>query len=328
VRARATQTARADAPHSSLLPRSPPISKLCRVINLERFAKNDIVFKQGDYGDKFYIIVQGRVEVRICSESSASSDPRQPGHNTVAWLHRGDSFGELALIKNAPRTASIIVPSSKTEVLSIHKESFERILVGLYGASLNERALFLRRLWTFAALPTRLVQQLATFTSVAIFQTGALFDTEKDNRLYFIVEGECRLCLLDEDEETAAEPERELVGAGGVVEGDEVEVNLKGKELRNYADTGYGFYNAKTISRLGPGNFFGEGCIFPEIRRDWIVEAMSEVKLYFISRGDILNNVDRRVIDIIEKEARFKATYYDGRFDGRSESRPLTRRSR
>ena len=98
--------------------------------------------------------------------------------------------------------------------------------------------------------------------------------------------------------------------------------------MRNYADTGYGFYNAKTISRLGPGNFFGEGCIFPEIRRDWIVEAMSEVKLYFISRGDILNNVDRRVIDIIEKEARFKATYYDGRFDGRSESRPLTRRSR
>ena len=54
-----------------------------------------------------------------------------------------------------------------------------------------------------------------------------------------------------------------------------------------------GFYNAKTISRLGPGNFFGEGCIFPEIRRDWIVEAMSEVKLYFISRGDIMNNVDK-----------------------------------
>ena len=144
--------------------------ELCRVIHLERFSKNDIVFKQGDHGDKFYIIVQGRVEVRICSDTSASSDPRQPGHNTVAWLHRGDSFGELALIKNAPRTASIVVPSSKTEVLSIHKESFERILVGLYGASLNERALFLRRLWTFAALPTRLVQQLATFTSVAIFQ--------------------------------------------------------------------------------------------------------------------------------------------------------------
>ena len=174
--------------------------ELCRVIHLERFSKNDIVFKQGDPGDKFYIIVQGRVEVRICSDMSASSDPRMPGHNTVAWLHRGDSFGELALIKNAPRTASIVVPSSKTEVLSIHKESFERILVGLYGASLNERALFLRRLWTFSALPTRLVQQLATFTSVAIFQTGAIFDTEKDNRLYFVVEGECRLCLLEEED--------------------------------------------------------------------------------------------------------------------------------
>ena len=91
--------------------------------------------------------------------------------------------------------------------------------------------------------------------------------------------------------------------------------------------TDVGFYNGKTISRLGPGNFFGEGCIFPDIRRDWIVEAMSEVKLYFISRGDILNNVDSKVIDIIRREAEFKATYYDGRFEGRNERvRPSTRK--
>lgn len=55
------------------------------------------------------------------------------------------------------------------------------------------------------------------------------------------------------------------------------------------------------------------------------MEAMSEVKLYFISRGDILNNVDKRVIDIIKHEAEFKATYYDGRFDGRMVQRPSTR---
>lgn len=58
------------------------------------------------------------------------------------------------------------------------------------------------------------------------------------------------------------------------------------------------------------------------------MEAMSEVKVYFISRGDILNNVDKRVIDIIKHEAEFKATYYDGRFDGRMVQRPSTRASR
>ena len=278
--------------------------ELCRVIQLERFSKNDIVFKQGDHGDKFYVIVQGRVEVRICMDSSATSDPRQAGHNTVAWLHRGDSFGELALIKNAPRTASIVVPSSKTEVLSIHKEDFERILVGLYGASLNERALFLRRLWTFAALPTRLVQQLATFTSVAIFQvrpfhspspspppptpstcpdnlrpslllslslsaqTGALFDTEKDNRLYFIVEGECRLCLLDEEEQQEHGEQTGVVVEAQIDKNASVGVGFgEEQQQKKKPDSDVGFYNAKTISRLGPGNFFGEGCIFPEIRR-------------------------------------------------------------
>ena len=57
-----------------------------------------------------------------------------------------------------------------------------------------------------------------------------------------------------------------------------------------------------------------------------VIRTMTEVKLYFISRGDIMNNVDKRVIDIIRREAEFKATYYDGRFDGREESRPRTRK--
>ena len=39
------------------------------------------------------------------------------------------------------------------------------------------------------------------------------------------------------------------------------------QQQKKKPDSDVGFYNAKTISRLGPGNFFGEGCIFPEIRR-------------------------------------------------------------
>ena len=54
---------------------------------------------------------------------------------------------------------------------------------------------------------------LSSFFLLIVFKTGALFDTEKDNRLYFIVEGECRLCLLDEEEDAQdqAEPQGVVV---------------------------------------------------------------------------------------------------------------------
>ena len=166
------------------------------------------------------------------------------------------------------------------------------------------------------------------FASVAIFQTGTIFETDKDNRLYFVVEGECRLCLPEDDDENSSEGGAMAPLPGGGIVGTD-EGALAGRDLpgRGLGGPPSLLYNAQTITRLGPGNFFGEGCLFPDLRRDWIVEAMSEVKLYFISRGDVLNNVDRTSQDIIRREAEFKVLYYDGRCRGRL-NRPVSIHSR
>ena len=60
----------------------------------EWFSENQIIFRQGELGQKFYLIAHGNVEV--------SRD-----HTIVARLGIGDYFGEIALIKNIPRTATI-----------------------------------------------------------------------------------------------------------------------------------------------------------------------------------------------------------------------------
>ncbi|MDX1522790.1 MAG: cyclic nucleotide-binding domain-containing protein, partial [Anaerolineae bacterium] len=65
----------------------------------EAFEANQIVFKQGDRGDKSYVIVSGEVEVLI---------PDALGNEmVVSKLGRGDFFGEVALIKRVPRTATV-----------------------------------------------------------------------------------------------------------------------------------------------------------------------------------------------------------------------------
>jgi CRP-like cAMP-binding protein len=65
----------------------------------EPFDANLTIFKRGDYGEKCYIIVDGEVEVLV---------PDALGNQmAVSKLGKGDFFGEIALIKNVPRTATI-----------------------------------------------------------------------------------------------------------------------------------------------------------------------------------------------------------------------------
>jgi len=65
----------------------------------ELFPQGRLIVHQGDPGDKFYIIVRGKVEV--IRDDAAGSGRR------LAVLQDGDYFGEIALLQNTVRTASV-----------------------------------------------------------------------------------------------------------------------------------------------------------------------------------------------------------------------------
>lgn len=85
-----------------------------------KFKANDFVVNQGDQGDKFFMVEEGNlVALKVM----------KPGENAkeVYNYKEGDYFGELALLKNIPRQASI---QCKTDVnlVSLDRESFKRML--------------------------------------------------------------------------------------------------------------------------------------------------------------------------------------------------------
>jgi CRP-like cAMP-binding protein len=68
-----------------------------RILHQREYRTNEAIFNQGDVGLGMYIIVRGAVEI-ICN----------PGRHVLADLHDGDFFGELALLDEAPRSATAV----------------------------------------------------------------------------------------------------------------------------------------------------------------------------------------------------------------------------
>ncbi|KAG0674787.1 hypothetical protein C6P42_002061 [Pichia californica] len=90
-------------------------SKLADALNTENFKSGENVVTEGEAGENFYFIEDGTAEVV------------KNGHGVVTNLKKGDYFGELALLYDSPRQATVraITP---LKVVSLNKSGFQRLL--------------------------------------------------------------------------------------------------------------------------------------------------------------------------------------------------------
>lgn len=94
------------------------LEELSALFALSQFSEGQYVFHYGDPGDRFYLIARGCVQVRI---------PGEGGEVLAATLRDGDFFGELALLRDVPRAASIVAVAD-TWCLSLSRRHFLRII--------------------------------------------------------------------------------------------------------------------------------------------------------------------------------------------------------
>ena len=86
----------------------------------ERFRDGSMIFREGDKGDKLYIVLGGRVRI--------SKFIPGVGEEALTVLDRGDFFGEMALIDDKARSADAKAHESDATVLSIDRATLNEIL--------------------------------------------------------------------------------------------------------------------------------------------------------------------------------------------------------
>lgn len=95
-------------------------SNLADAMEEKRFSEAEVIIAQGDEADGMYFVIEGTVSVTI--ENSETQEKRE-----VAVLKEGDYFGELALITQNPRAATVTAIEETTTAF-LDKDAFERLL--------------------------------------------------------------------------------------------------------------------------------------------------------------------------------------------------------
>jgi CRP-like cAMP-binding protein len=87
-------------------------------LELTRFEPGETIIRQGDIGDRLYLIRAGNV--RILRHADGKPDL------VLSTLSRGDYFGEIALLRDVPRTATCRA-SDAVELYTLHRSDFEAL---------------------------------------------------------------------------------------------------------------------------------------------------------------------------------------------------------
>ncbi|RHY29087.1 hypothetical protein DYB32_005442, partial [Aphanomyces invadans] len=130
----------------------------------KKFDRGDVVITEGDTGDFFYVVESGTYDVSIAGD-------------VVGTVKTGGSFGELALLYNCPRAATVTTTDSGI-LWALDRVTFRWIVARNAEDQLDECKKFLRN------VPLLHVRSLAFALDTLVYEHG-----EKGNVLYIIKTG-------------------------------------------------------------------------------------------------------------------------------------------
>ncbi|CAL6309504.1 unnamed protein product [Bathycoccus prasinos] len=99
----------------------PQLMDLASSMRIENVRKGKMVIREGDLGKAFYVIISGYFEVKKNGENMP-----------LATLTRGDYFGELALLRNDRRSASVVSQSDDSKIAIMTRQAFEEKIGNLF----------------------------------------------------------------------------------------------------------------------------------------------------------------------------------------------------
>ncbi len=202
------------------------------------------IIKEGAHADAFYVVCKGEVEV------TRKTDFGQAAKLSTAGI--GESFGEMALLTNLPRSSTV---TAKTDVklVRIRREDFESIVS-------QDTA--------FSSMLQRQAQDYADFNKVKSLQPLALIEPEK------------MLALIEKMQEKKYAPGENIITQGD--KGDAYYIVKSGQVavLKKKGDK-----EPEQVAVLRSGEGFGEEAIIREQARNATVKAIDETEVLILDKA-------------------------------------------
>ncbi len=215
------------------------LALLAARLTSQRCRAGEAIIRQGEKGDRFYIVRQGHVEVSLRDERGISE--------AVNQLDRGGYFGEVALLRDVPRTATCVT-TVPTELLSLSREDFGRLVKDRFAMREKldrsvARAELLRRIPLFAEMDGSQIQLIAAEMQEEGYLAGTFLmrQGEIGEKFYVIESGRVEV----------------LVDRPGA---------------------------AQVVAQRGPGEYVGEIALLLSVPRTASVRAVTHVRAFVLDK--------------------------------------------
>ena len=167
----------------------------------KRVQVDDVIIRQGDDGDNFYVIEKGEYDIFVTESTTG-------GEKKVASLTEG-FFGELALLYNCPRNATIVSASNDGVLWGLDQKTFRQVVV---KATARKRAKFEELLKGVSMLDSLKGYELMNLTDALDevsyeSEQAIIHEGDEASEMYFIMEGKVVVRALD----TRSNTQKEIV---------------------------------------------------------------------------------------------------------------------
>ncbi|CAK9295287.1 unnamed protein product [Gordionus sp. m RMFG-2023] len=154
--------------------------------------KGDKIIEQGQPGENFYIIESGNYDVYVAAKENVT-----PSKKVSSYIGTG-SFGEIALLCNLPRTATVVATSNGS-LWAVDRQTFRRIVIRRAYEKREYHKELLNGCSLFKTLKDYEQFKILDAFDIKRYKVGDLILSQGDNPdgMYFIKEGVVKIIFKD-----------------------------------------------------------------------------------------------------------------------------------
>lgn len=163
---------------------------VCRVFRYTNCERGRIVIRQSHIGLGFFLVFSGSLYVQ--KETSGKSGRKQTDMENI--IHSGQYFGEVALLGDGHRTATVIC-REPSELFYIERDDFTSICPNIFDEELAEKIRFAQKFSFFHGWEENTLQRLCLLSQVLYISYGQVLEDDwlKTQYLYFLMQGHISL---------------------------------------------------------------------------------------------------------------------------------------